>query len=121
MRRTRVKSLSCLNPECRLEGKIGSGSIVRHWSCLQCQRFRSGSSAASSSSSHILHFNATFHPTSAWVMQQLREAFPYDTAPRNLVFDRDSIFSSAVVEFIKGHGRKACSHLLSQSLAKRNR
>jgi len=30
---------------------------------------------------HIVHFNATFHPTSAWVMQQLREAFPYDTAP----------------------------------------
>ena len=28
---------------------------------------------------HIVHFNATFHPTSAWVMQQLREAFPYDT------------------------------------------
>jgi len=25
---------------------------------------------------HIVHFNATFHPTSAWVMQQLREAFP---------------------------------------------
>ena len=38
----------------------------------------------------IVHFNATFHPTSAWVMQQLREAFPYDTAPRYLIFDRDS-------------------------------
>ncbi len=25
-----MKSLSCLNPECRLEGKVGSGSIVRH-------------------------------------------------------------------------------------------
>ena len=50
---------------------------------------------------HIVHFNATFHPTSAWVMQQLREAFPYDTAPRYLVFDRDSIFSPAVIEFIR--------------------
>ena len=50
---------------------------------------------------HIVHFNATFHPTSAWVMQQLREAFPYDTAPRCLVLDRDSIFSPAVVEFIR--------------------
>ena len=50
---------------------------------------------------HIVHFNATFHPTSAWVMQQLREAFPYDTAPRYLVLDRDSIFSPAVVEFIR--------------------
>jgi len=27
----------------------------------------------------ILHFNATLHPTSAWVIQQLREAFPYDS------------------------------------------
>ena len=35
---------------------------------------------------HIVHFNATFHPTSAWVIQQLREAFPYDTAPRYLIF-----------------------------------
>jgi putative transposase len=24
----------------------------------------------------ILHFNATKHPTGAWVIQQLREAFP---------------------------------------------
>jgi hypothetical protein len=31
---------------------------------------------------HIVHFNATFHPTSAWLIQQLREAFPHDTAPR---------------------------------------
>ena len=57
---------------------------------------------------HILHFNATHHPTSAWVIQQLREAFPDDTAPRNLIFDRDSIFSPAVVEFMKrtqDHGR----------------
>ena len=53
-----------------------------------------------------MHFNATFHPTAAWVIQQLREAFPYDTAPRYLIFDRDSIFSSAVVEFIKAMGTK---------------
>ena len=36
---------------------------------------------------HIVHFNATFHPTSAWVIQQLREAFPYDTAPRYFIFE----------------------------------
>jgi putative transposase len=29
----------------------------------------------------IVHCNATRHPTGAWVMQQLREAFPYDSAP----------------------------------------
>ena len=47
---------------------------------------------------HIVHFNATFHPTSAWVIQQLREAFPYDTAPRYLIFDRDFIFNAAVIQ-----------------------
>ena len=55
---------------------------------------------------HIVHFNATFHPTAAWVIQQLREAFPYDTAPRYLVFDRYSIFNPAVIEFIKAMGTK---------------
>ena len=52
----------------------------------------------------ILHFNATFHPTAAWVMQQLREAFPDDAAPRYLILDRDSIFSAAVAECITSMG-----------------
>jgi putative transposase len=29
----------------------------------------------------ILHCNVTRHPTSAWVSQQLRETFPYDSVP----------------------------------------
>ena len=33
-------------------------------------------------------------------MQQLREAFPEDTAPRFLIFDNDSIFSERVTEMI---------------------
>ena len=53
---------------------------------------------------HILHFNATYHPTAEWVMQQLREAFPLESAPRHLIFDRDSIFCTAVVEFVKALG-----------------
>jgi putative transposase len=28
----------------------------------------------------ILHCNVTKHPTSGWVIRQLREAFPYDPA-----------------------------------------
>src|SRR5450759_2271124 len=38
----------------------------------------------------ILHFNVTRHPTSTWIAQQLREAFPYDSAPRFLLFDHDA-------------------------------
>ena len=37
----------------------------------------------------ILHFNVTRNPTSAWVMQQLREAIPFESAPKYLIFDRD--------------------------------
>ena len=39
----------------------------------------------------ILHCNATMHPTSAWVSHQLRETFPYDNAPKHLLFDRAGI------------------------------
>src|SRR5271167_4918728 len=40
----------------------------------------------------ILHFNVTAHPTAEWTGQQLREAFPWDSAPRYLFRDRDRIF-----------------------------
>jgi putative transposase len=32
----------------------------------------------------VLHVNVTAHPTAAWVSQQLREAFPFEGAPRYL-------------------------------------
>jgi hypothetical protein len=37
----------------------------------------------------ILHFNTTAHPTSDWIVQQLREALPLPCAYRYMVFDRD--------------------------------
>jgi putative transposase len=52
----------------------------------------------------IIHFNVTFHPTSQWVIHQLRESFPYDTAPNYLVLDNDSIFSREVSASIKALG-----------------
>jgi transposase InsO family protein len=42
----------------------------------------------------VAHVNVTAHPTAAWVAQQLREAFPENTAPKYLVFDRDTIFGA---------------------------
>ncbi len=41
----------------------------------------------------ILHFAVTSHPSAEWTAQQLREAFPWDTAPRYLLRDRDRIFA----------------------------
>jgi len=44
----------------------------------------------------ILHFNVTKHPASLWVVQQLREAFPFESSPRFLIFDRDSKYGAEV-------------------------
>jgi hypothetical protein len=55
----------------------------------------------------ILHWNVTEHPTEAWTVQQLREVFPWDEAPRYLIRDRDAIFGKAVIATIKGMGTEA--------------
>ena len=52
----------------------------------------------------IIHFNVTANPTAQWVIQQLREAFPDDSAPRYLIFDNDTIFSDEATEAIKHFG-----------------
>jgi len=40
----------------------------------------------------IVHFNITAHPTAEWTAQQIVEAFPFDTAPKYLLRDRDRIY-----------------------------
>jgi len=49
----------------------------------------------------IVHFNATTNPTAQWTAQQIVEAFPFDTAPRYLLRDRDSIYGEIVQRRIK--------------------
>jgi putative transposase len=44
----------------------------------------------------VVHFNITSSPSALWVAQQLREAFPFERAPRYLIHDRDGIFGKAV-------------------------
>jgi len=44
----------------------------------------------------ILHFNITKHPTSLWIVQQLRETFPFDSTSRFLLFDRDAKYGLEV-------------------------
>jgi len=43
----------------------------------------------------IIHFNVTAHPSAEWTAQQVVEAFPFDTAPRYLLRDRDGIYGFA--------------------------
>ncbi|MFH1737592.1 MAG: integrase core domain-containing protein, partial [bacterium] len=40
----------------------------------------------------VVHFNVTANPTAEWTAQQVVEAFPWNTAPRYLLRDRDSIY-----------------------------
>ena len=49
----------------------------------------------------IVHFNVTEHPTAQWTTQQILEAFPFDTAPRYLLRDRDAIYGKTVQQRIK--------------------
>jgi hypothetical protein len=44
---------------------------------------------------HAIHFNVTAHPTAEWTGRQIAEAFPWDSAPRYLLHDRDSIYGAA--------------------------
>jgi len=56
----------------------------------------------------VLHVRVTEHPTAAWIIQQLREAFAYDAVPRYLIFDNDKKYGTAVLAVIEhmGIGRK---------------
>jgi len=42
----------------------------------------------------IMRAAVTEHPTAAWLSRQVTEAFPWDTAPRYLLRDRDASFGS---------------------------
>jgi hypothetical protein len=40
----------------------------------------------------VVHVNVTDAPTAQWTAQQLVEAFPWETAPRYLLRDRDAVY-----------------------------
>src|SRR5271156_2687401 len=44
----------------------------------------------------ILHVSVTKHPTSGWIIQQLREAFPFGSTPKFLIYDRDARYGREV-------------------------
>ena len=52
----------------------------------------------------ILHFHMTAHPTAEWTAQQLRNAFPWDSAPRYLLRDRDRIFGDDFTRQVQDMG-----------------
>jgi transposase InsO family protein len=54
----------------------------------------------------VIHFNITGAPTAEGTAQQVVNAFPYDTAPKYLLRDRDGIYGSAFVQRVEGMGIK---------------
>ena len=52
----------------------------------------------------ILQFGVSAHPTAEWTVQQLRNAFPWDSAPRYLLRDRDRIFGEEFVSQVNAMG-----------------
>jgi putative transposase len=49
----------------------------------------------------ILHFNVTRYPTSSWIVQQLREAFPYQSTSKFLIYDHDAKYGLEVPAAIR--------------------
>jgi transposase InsO family protein len=49
----------------------------------------------------VVRCAVTRSPTAAWVAQQLREAFPFESATRFLIFNRDAIFSAGLTATIR--------------------
>ena len=49
----------------------------------------------------IVHFNDTANPTARWTSQQITEAFPYDSAPKYVIRDRDKIFDNIFVKRLR--------------------
>lgn len=52
----------------------------------------------------IVHFNVTDSPTAEWTALQLVQAFPFDTAPRYVIRDRDGIYGEKVVAMLGALG-----------------
>ena len=52
----------------------------------------------------IVHFAVHEQPHAAWVAQQLREAFPFDQAPRYLIRDNDGIYGNETVRCLDALG-----------------
>jgi putative transposase len=52
----------------------------------------------------ILHLNVTQHLTAGWLSRQVTEAFPWDTAPRYLLRDRDTSYGRSFCDRAQAMG-----------------
>ena len=52
----------------------------------------------------IVRTAVTEHPTAAWLSRQVTEAFPWDTAPRYLLCDRDGSYGAYFCNRVQAMG-----------------
>ena len=52
----------------------------------------------------LIWINVTANPTAEWIARQIREAFPWNEAPRYLIRDRDRIYGTVVTRRLRGMG-----------------
>jgi hypothetical protein len=80
-------------PSAGLPFSVITGKRLPRWTSLRFRRSPSARSIAFSSSVTIVGVK---HPTSLWIVQQLREAFPFGSAPSFIVFDRNAKYGLEV-------------------------
>ena len=71
----------------RLPGPFFAANVA-HGSAREDNQFRTDTHLRR----RVLHFGITDHPTAEWTSRHVIEAFPWDTAPRYMIRDRDSIY-----------------------------
>ena len=52
----------------------------------------------------IMRFDVTPRPTAGWLSRQVTEAFPWDTAPRYLLRDRDGSYGASFRNRVEAMG-----------------
>ena len=52
----------------------------------------------------VVHFNVTEGPSAQWTGQQLVNTFPYDSAPKYVIRDRDKIYGANFVRRVRAMG-----------------
>ena len=52
----------------------------------------------------VIHFDVTQNPNQVWLARQMTEAFPWDTAPRFLLRDRDAAYGQTFRDRVRAMG-----------------
>ncbi len=66
----------------------------------------------------LVHIAVTSNPTADWIARQISEAFPWDTAPRYLVRDRDGAYGEVFRRRVQGNGHQGSPRSASVAVAK---